>query len=314
MQSTIKNSDATLVTGASGVIGSALVAELEANGETQIVSVSSRNADLTNFEEAVELFEHYKPKIIYHLAARVSGIMGNLRSQGQAYLDNIRINTNTIEAARVAGVQKIIAMGSAAIYSDKVALPMREEDIWNGAPHGSEAGYAHAKRGMLAQLQAYQHQYGMDYAYCISTNLFGPHDRFDEENGHVLPSLISKFHRAARDGTPVTVWGTGTPERDFLYAADAARAMRFIGENFSGPINLASGIHISIKDTVELLREITGCDIEIHWDRTKPDGQKLRDYDVSKLRALNFHPRFTLEQALEETYRWYVENAEIVRR
>jgi GDP-L-fucose synthase len=303
-----------LITGASGVIGTALATELEASASGRIITLSSKEVDLTDFPSTAAIFQEYRPSVVYHLAARVCGIMGNLRAQGQAYFDNVRINTNTIEAARLAGARKIVAMGSAAIYSDQVALPMREEDIWQGVPHGSEAGYAHAKRGMLAQLQAYRDQYGLDYAYCISTNLFGPHDRFDEANGHVLPSLISKFHRAIEAGTPVTVWGSGTPERDFFYAPDAARAMRLIGETFTGPINLASGIHISIQDTAALIAKVSGYDRELNWDRTKPDGQRLRDYDVSKLKALGFKPAFTLEAALRETFDWYSKNANVARR
>lgn len=307
--------DIILVTGASGVIGTALVAELQANGGGRpVVALTSRDVDLTDFAATVALFRRHCPAIVYHLAARVSGIMGNLSAQGQAYFDNARINTNAVEAARLAGATKIVAMGSAAIYSDIVPLPMREEDIWLGAPHGSEAAYAHAKRGMLAHLQAYQDQYGLDYAYGVSTNLFGPHDRFDEQHGHVLPSLVSKFHRAARDGGAVTVWGSGVPRRDFLYSRDAARALRLIGEGFTGPINLATGTSISIKETAELIRAIADPAIEINWDRSKPDGQRLRDYDVSKLRALGFVPAFSLEAALAETYRWYADNAAQARR
>lgn len=303
-----------LVTGASGVIGTALVAELAAHSDWPIVAVASRDADLTDLSATEALFQRHKPAIVYHLAARVSGIMGNLRAQGQAYFDNIRINTNTVEAARLVGVRKVVAMGSSAIYSDQVMLPMREEDIWFGAPHGSEAGYAHAKRSLLAQLQAYQNQYGLDYAYCVSTNLFGPRDRYDEQYGHVLPSLISKFHRAKRDGGVVTVWGSGTPRRDFLYSKDAARAMRMIGEQYTGPINLATGTSISIKETVEKIAKIVGQGVTVNWDRTKPDGQKLRSYEVSKLKALGFIPRFTLDEALVETYQWYTDNISQARR
>jgi GDP-L-fucose synthase len=303
-----------VVTGASGLMGKALVDELRANGGRPVVALTSHDADLTNFPATVELFQHHRPVIVYHLAARVAGIMGNLRAQGEAYYDNVRINTNVIEAARLSGATKVVAMGSAAIYSDIVQLPMREEDIWLGAPHGSEAGYAHAKRGMLAQLHAYQDQYGLDYAYGVSTNLFGPHDRFNEQQGHVLPSLISKFHRAAHGSRTVTVWGSGTPQRDFLYSKDAARALRLIGEDFSGPINLATGSSISIQETAELIRTISDPAIEIHWDRSKPDGQRLRDYNVSKLKMLGFVPNFTLKAALAETYRWYADNAAEARR
>jgi GDP-L-fucose synthase len=306
--------DIILVTGASGVIGTALVTELQANSGRPVVALTGRDVDLTDFAATAALFKQHRPAIVYHLAARVSGIMGNLRAQGQAYLDNARININTVEAARLAGAGKVVAMGSTAIYSDIVTLPMREEDVWLGPPHGSEAGYAHAKRGMLAQLQAYQDQYGLDYAYCISTNLFGPHDRFDEQHGHVLPSLISKFHRAAQDRGAVTVWGSGAPRRDFLYSKDAARALRMIGESFTGPINLATGTSISIQETAELIRGIADPAIDINWDRSKPDGQRLRDYDISKLRALGFAPQFSLEAALAETYRWYADNAALARR
>ena len=305
--------DKVVVTGSSGLMGKALVDELTANGKP-VVALTSRDVDLTDFAATVKLFRHHRPVVVYHLAARVSGIMGNLRAQGQAYLDNTRMNTNLIEAARLAGTTKVVAMGSAAIYSDIVELPMREDDIWLGPPHSSEAGYAHAERGMLAQLQAYQDQYGLDYAYCVSTNLFGPHDRFNEQQGHVLPSLISKFHRAAQEKGAVTVWGSGTPQRDFLYSKDAARALRLIGEEFTGPINLATGTSVSIQETAELIRAVADPAIEINWDRSKPDGQRLRDYDVSKLRALGFAPAFTLEAALAETYRWYTENFTQARR
>lgn len=303
-----------IVTGASGVVGNALVAELEANDGRRVIALSSRDVDLTDFAATLALFSRYRPEIVYHLAGRVFGIMGNLKTQGQAYFDNVRINTHTVEAARLAGAGKVVAMGSAAIYSDKVPLPMREEDIWLGPPHGSEFGYAHAKRGMLAHLAAYRDQYGLDYAYCVSTNLFGPHDRFDEQHGHVLPSLISKFYRAAQDGTAVSVWGTGTPKRDFLYAKDAARAIRMIGDGFTGPINLASGTSVSIRDAVEMIRAIAGPQLEIVWDASKPDGQRLRAYDIGKLRALGFQPSLSLEAALAETYRWYEANSARVRR
>lgn len=236
----------TLVTGASGLMGRALVDELKRTGCPQVISVSSSQVDLCDFHATQKLMEKHRPSIVYHLAARVSGIMGNLRAQGQGYFDNVRINTNVIEAARLSGARKIVGMGSAAVYSDLVRLPMIEEEVWIGPPHHSEAGYAHAKRGMLAQLEAYRDQYGLDYAFCIATNLFGPHDKFDEQCGHVLPSLISKFYRATKEATSVTVWGSGAPERDFLYVKDAASAMRLVGQSFSGAINLATGNAISI--------------------------------------------------------------------
>ena len=163
-------------------------------------------------------------------------------------------------------------------------------------------------------MQAYQMQWGLDYAYCISTNLFGPHDKFDEAHGHVIPSLISKFHRAVQVNSAVTVWGTGTPRRDFLYVQNAARAMCLIGELFSGPINLATGNAVTIKDAVELIAEVSGYRRSVEWDRTKPDGQKLRAYDVSKLETLGFKPIYPLRDALVETFAWFEQSAASIRR
>ena len=303
-----------LVTGASGLLGHALVNELRSVAKGEVVSLSSRDADLTDFEATRAAFERHRPGVVFHLAARVSGLMGNIKAQGQAYLDNTRMNTNVVEAARLAGTTKIVAMGSTAIYSDVVRLPMTEEQIWDGAPHYSEAGYAHAKRGMLAHLESYRDQYGLDYAYCISTNLFGPHDKFDEQHGHVIPSLMSKFLRANQRGEPVTIWGTGTPQRDFLYSKDAALALRMIAEGFTGPINMATGTAISIADTVKLITEVSGFKGAVEWDRSKPDGQKLRQYDVSKLQSLGFKPRYSLRDALLETYEWLAAHAAVARR
>lgn len=303
-----------LVTGASGVIGVALAEELRRAGYAAVTTASSRDADLTDAREAERLFQRVRPRLVFHLAARVWGIMGNLRNQGQAYLDNARINTNVVEAARAAGAGKIVAMGSTAVYSDRVPRPMAERDIWLGPPHGSEAAYAHAKRGMLAHLEAYRDQYGLDFAFCVATNLFGPHDRFDERFGHVIPSLISKFHRAATEGSAVQVWGSGSPQRDFLYAKDAARAMRLVAERHTGAINLATGTPVSIREAVETLCGISGYRGEVLWDRTKPDGQTLRDYDTTLLRGLGFEPRHGFAQALRETYEWYAAAAGRVRR
>lgn len=302
------NSQKVLITGSAGVIGQALVKELESAGYDKVTAISSRDADLTDYAAAREVFERVRPDVVFHLAARVYGIMGNMSNKGIAYLDNVRINTNVIEAARAVSVRKIVAMGSTAIYSDSVRLPMSEDEIWTGPPHPSEAAYAHAKRAMLAQLDAYRDQYGIDFAFCVSTNLFGPHDKFDERFGHVIPSLISKFHRGATRGEPVVVWGTGKARRDFLFSADAAAALRLVAERHSGPINLATGTSQTIREAVEALCAISGYAGEVQWDASKPDGQHLRQYDVTRLQALGFKPRYTFKDGLARTFEWYAEN------
>lgn len=297
-----------LITGSGGVIGRALLEELNARDYKRVVALVSSDGDLRDPDVAKEVFLKIRPHVVFHLAARVSGIMGNMKNRAAAYVDNVRINTNVIESAHLAGVKKIVAMGSSAVYSDLCALPISEDDIWLGPPHSSEAPYGHAKRAMLAQLEAFHEQYGLNYAYCISTNLFGPYDKFDEQFGHVLPSLVSKFHRAVRDGDEVTVWGDGTPQRDFLYSRDAAAAMIAITEHVTGAVNLATGHYVRIKEVVDVLARISGYKGKINWDTSMPNGQMLREYSVDKLRSAGFVPRYSLEEALSETYNWYSQN------
>ncbi len=293
-----------VITGGNGMVGQALAVELRDAGYDEVSLLNHEDVDLRDAERSQAAIAATKPDVVYHLAARVHGIMGNLRARADVYLDNIRINTNVVEGARQAGARKVVAMGSTAVYSDLAPLPMREADIWVGAPHGSEAAYAHAKRAMLAHLEACHDQYGLDFSFLIATNMFGPHDRFDEQNGHVIPSLLSKFERAIRTGNAVEIWGSGTPRRDFLFAADAARAIRLAGEQMTGAINLATGATVSIAELVDILVDVTGFNGAVLWDRSKPDGQVLRAYDTSRLRELGFAPRFSLAAALEQTFAW----------
>jgi GDP-L-fucose synthase len=313
MEWSLMATERILITGVSGVAGRALVRELADSGY-EVIGTTSAQADLTRREQAEELLETVRPTFVIHLAGRVHGLMGNIHSQGQAFYDNIQINTNVVEASRKVGVQKVVAMGSTAVYSDITPLPMREDDLWLGAPHSSESGYAHAKRAMVAQLEAYRDQYGMDFAFVVSTNLYGPGDKFDEAHGHVLPSLVSKVHRAKTWGEPLEVWGTGTATRDFLYSADAASAIRTILEGYSGVINLATGVSVTIREAVETLMRVSDYPGPVNWDSSKPDGQHARAYDVSRLKALGWAPKFTLEQGLAETHDWYVANFSIARR
>jgi GDP-L-fucose synthase len=303
-----------LITGATGLVGKALVDELRASPGYSIVGLESARVDLRDNKTTQDYIIAYKPDIVFHLAARVGGLGGNLAQPGTFFYENILINTNVVEGSRNAGVKKIIAMGSSACYSDAVDLPMREECIWDGPPHNSEAAYAHSKRSLLAQLEAYKSQYGIDYAFCIATNMYGQYDKFDENYGHVLPSLISKFHRARHAGGVVSIWGTGTPKRDFLYAKDAARYLRVIAEKFSGSINLASGSVVTIKDLVKKVEHASGFSGSIEWDGTKPNGQELRGYDISKLNSLGLEPAYSLSEGISETYAWYDAHAKTARR
>ena len=237
-----------LITGASGLAGINLKEYLSSQGFNKILAPASAECDLSERQQVLAYFERHKPDYVFHMAGFVRGIMGNMRSQGEAYLKNTLINTHVIDACHQAGIKKIVAMGTAAMYPEpEPAVPLREEDVWKGPPHPSEYGYAQSKRGMLAQLQVYENSYGMPYAFAFCTNLYGPHDRFNTETGHVIPSLVKKFHDARQSKTSVTVWGDGSAHRDFLYVRDAARALHTIMDNITGPVNLASGCTRKIR-------------------------------------------------------------------
>lgn len=301
-----------LVTGSSGVLGRALVASLSEAGK-EIVAISSRDVDLRDRAATLALMRRLKPTQVFHLAAKVHGLGGNSAFMAEMFTDNALININVIDGAHQAGCEKFIGVSTVATYSSQAARPTVESSIWDGPPHNSERAYGHAKRAMLAQLEAYQSQYGMTFAYPIMTNIYGPHDRFDAVHGHVVPSLVTKFHMAAQSGSHVDVWGTGIAERDFIYADDAARALVTIAQYGNGPINVATGETVSIRHVVEVLSEHSGVS-DVRWDANKPDGQLDRSYDVSKLVELGFAPRVSVADGLRATYEWYVANVAHVRR
>jgi GDP-L-fucose synthase len=300
-----------LVTGASGVLGAALVARLAA-GDEPFTTLASADVDLRDREQALDAIADIKPRLIYHLAAKVHGIMGNTLFPAEMYADNVRINANVVEAAHINGAAKIVAAGTVAIYSSAAPMPVSEDSVWTGPPHASEWAYGAAKRGMLTHLEACERQFGLDYCYPIFTNLYGPCDRFDSAHGHVVPSLIAKFHEASRTGGEISVWGRGEAQRDFIIGSDAAAALIALAEHGHGPVNVATGKTVKIRQLVEILQRVSGVD-RVVWDATKPDGQLMRDYNVDRLFATGFRPTVTLEQGLAETYAWYSANYPNVR-
>ena len=302
----IQPGDIVLVTGGSGLAGMNLREYLMSQGLTGILAPTSSECDLTDRRMTLDYFKANKPDYVFHMAGFVRGIMGNMRDQGEAFLKNILINTHVVDSCHQAGVKKIVAMGTAAMYPEpEHGVPLVEDAVWNGLPHRSEYGYAQAKRGMLAQLQVYAESYGMPYAFAFCTNLYGPYDRFNTETGHVIPSLVRKFHDASRAKSQVTVWGDGSAHRDFIYVKDAARALHTIMDGIDGPVNLASGKSRKIRDVVDILAAYTGMTDQIVWDTTKPSGYAFRSYDVSRLHAAGFECQYTLEQSLHETYDWF---------
>jgi GDP-L-fucose synthase len=310
----MKVDDTILVTGANGLVGHNLVSELKRRGFRSLLTPGSQDCDLSNQAQVDNYFEKSRPAYVFHMAGRVRGLGGNMHDQGAAYLDNLRINTNVVEASRKSGVKKIVAMGTVAMYPDPPSsMPFKEEEIWMGVPHRSEYGYAQAKRAMLAQLEAYHDNYGMPYAVAISTNLYGPFDRFNPLTGHVIPSLIKKFFDALENHTPVEIWGDGSAQRDFLHVCDTVTGLLLIMEAGEGVINLASGQTSRIRDVVRILTDITKMHDRVRWDTSKPNGQVSRAYDISKLRDLGFSCQYDLVTGITETYKWYQENQESAR-
>jgi len=310
----MKPSDVILVTGAAGLLGTALRHELAGEGYTNVLAPGRAELDLTNQAAVRAYFEVHRPAHVFHLAAKVFGLGGNKRYPGAMYYENAAINLNIVDASRVFGVEKITALGTGCVYPVELGGELlREDTVFDGPPHDSEWAYAQAKRGMLAHLTANAAEYGQKFAYAISGNLYGPNDLFDVEHGHVVPSLVAKFHAAAVANRPVSVWGTGRAERDFTHAADAARALVMAHEKLDGAYNMGSGVVVTIRDVVEATHAAAGGNVEIEWDASKPDGQMRRFYDLSRLQGIGFKPRFDLISGIADTYQWYAANYPNVR-
>lgn len=298
------------MTGAEGLVGSALMEELRDQGYENLSLLSRRFCDLTNLEQTISFFEKVHPQVVFHNAAAVYGIGGNQKHRGRVFLENVLINTNVIEASRLCKAKKVIAMGTVAAYPTPRTFPVKEDQIWEGPPHGSESSYGHAKRAMLAQLLAYKESYDLDFSYVISTNLYGKHDKFDPLYGHVIPSLIYKFHQAKKRGEEVVIWGDGTAARDFLYSKDMARALILIMNRFSGVLNVGTGERTKIKDVVEVLTQYHSMEDQVKWDRSKPNGRDYYEIDLSRINSLGYKAQFSIELGLKETLDWFASHCD----
>ena len=298
--------DKILVTGARGLVGSALVDHLRTEGYQNVIEVGRDDCDLVDPFSTRRYFEDTRPDFVFHAAARVYGIMGNMKNKALSFYDNVMINTNVVDAAQRVGVRKITVMGTGAVYPyPSPGLPLKENMIFLGEPHPAENSYANAKRAMLAMLAAYEESHGLAWAYLVSCNLFGPRDKFDTEFGHVVPSLIKKFYDAKQNGTNVLVWGDGSAQRDFMYVKDTARVALASMKDIKGPANIGSGKVFRIGEMVDMIAEISGMTGRVVWDSEKPNGQDYRAYDLSKIDSIGFKCKYSIRQGLEETWEWY---------
>ena len=308
----ISKNASIVVTGGTGLVGKALTSALVREGFENVLSIGSKDCDLRDSSAVASYMQSVKPDYVFHMAARVHGLGGNTLYKSDVLVENVLINTNVIEHARRNGVKKIVAMGSGCVYPQLTDEELFEDQMWDGPPHPSEDSYAHSKRLMMAQLSAAKEQYGLSSVFAISGNLYGPGDNFNIDEGHVTPSLISKFHKAKMDGTSVSVWGSGVAIRDFSHCDDTADALIALFYNLEGAVNLGSGMRHPIGDIVKVLQEITG--VTVDWDASKPDGQLVRFYNLDRLMSTGFKPKVSLSDGVRRTYEWYAENYLTARR
>jgi GDP-L-fucose synthase len=297
-----------LVTGGGGFLGTHLVERLRSEGLDPLVA-RRRDYDLTVAADAARLFADAQPSLVFHLAAEVGGIGANRANPGRYWYANLAMGINVLEQSRLAGVEKLVLLGTICSYPKFAPTPFREEDLWNGYPEETNAPYGVAKKALLVGAQSYREQYGLSSIYLLPVNLYGPGDNFDLETSHVIPALVRKMIEAeGRGETEVVLWGDGSPTREFLYVEDCAEGIALASQRYNGdePVNLGTGDEISIKNLAELVAEATGFSGEIIWDDTKPNGQPRRQLDVSRAEQLfGFRAGTPLRAGIEQTVAWY---------
>ncbi len=298
-----------MVTGGAGFLGQALLRRLMSSGADEPFVPRSADYDLRTMDGIDRALAVARPQVVIHLAAVVGGIGANRANPGRFFYENSVMGTQLMEQSRLAGVDKFITIGTVCSYPKFTPVPFREEDLWNGYPEETNAPYGLAKKMLLVQGQAYREQYGFNAVHLIPVNLYGPGDNFDPASSHVIPALIKKCVDARETGAAaIEVWGAGDASREFLYVDDAAEGIALAAERYDGgePVNLGTGIEITIRELVELIAAETGYHGEIRWDASKPDGQPRRSLDTRRAeQLLGFTARTAFRQGLRTTVEWY---------
>jgi Nucleoside-diphosphate-sugar epimerases len=299
-----------VVTGGSGFLGSHLVERLKVAGCNYVYAPTHKEFDLTRMDAIERMFAAFRPEVLIHGAAVVGGIGANRANPGRFFYENATMGIQLIESARCHGVEKTVVLGTICAYPKFTPVPFREEDLWNGYPEETNAPYGLAKKMMLVQCQAYREQYGMNAVFLLPVNLYGPRDNFDLQSSHVIPALIRKCVEAIEKGKgEIVLWGDGSPTREFLYVEDAVEGIILAAERYDkpAPVNLGSGMEISIRDLAVMIADMTGFKGRIVWDTNQPNGQPRRCLAVTKAEGeFGFKAATPFEVGLRKTIDWYI--------
>ena len=307
----MQSEDKIYIAGHRGMVGSAITRKLQKEGFTNILTRTSSELDLKNQAAVQAFFEKERPDHVFLAAAKVGGIMANNIYRGEFLYDNLMIQSNTIDAAYRSGVKKLMFLGSSCIYPKLAPQPLKEEYLLTGLLEETNEPYAIAKIAGIKLCDAYRSQYGANFISVMPTNLYGPNDNYDLNSSHVLPALIRKFHEAKKNNAPaVTLWGSGTPRREFLHADDLADACFFLMQNYNEPglVNVGVGEDLEIKELALLIKKIVGYEGDLQHDRSKPDGTPRKLMDVSKLHSFGWKASIGLEQGLRSVYEDFKKN------
>lgn len=299
------------VAGHRGLVGSAIVRNLEEKGYTNIICRTHKELDLTNQEAVRKFFEIEKPEYVFLAAAKVGGINANNTYPADFIYENLMIQNNVIKAAHDFNVTKLLFLGSTCIYPKMAPQPIKEEYLLTGSLEETNEAYAVAKIAGLEMCKFFKRQYGDNFISCMPTNLYGPNDNFDLKSSHVMPALIRKFHEAKVNGEEIVeVWGTGTPLREFLYVDDMADACVFLMENYDGEqhVNIGTGVEVSIRELAETIKDVIGFDGELVFNTDMPDGTPRKLTTVEKLNNLGWKHKIELREGIELAYNWFLEN------
>jgi GDP-L-fucose synthase len=300
------------IAGHRGLVGGAMVRYFESRGQPNIIVRSRQGLDLRDSDAVREFFSSARPEAVVMAAAKVGGIQANNNFPVEFLLENLQIQNNVIAASFEAGVKKLLFLGSSCIYPRLAPQPIREDSLLSGPLESTNKPYAIAKIAGIELCQAYSREYGANFISAMPTNLYGPGDNFDLDSSHVLPALIRKAHEAKINNQPAfTVWGSGSPRREFLYVDDLADALAFLLENYDSPevINVGCGKDVTIRELAEIVSEVVGFKGELIFDPSKPDGTPRKLLDTSRLEKQGWTPRVSLRDGIEQTYQWYLRSS-----